>query len=187
VVYHTFAHKPYGDTLRPGVSMGPYGVHWDRGQTWWPMVSDYHNYMTRCQFLLSQGSYVADILYLTPEGAPQVFLPPITATEGTEVMPDKKGFAFDGCSPKMLMRNASVQNGRITFPGGSSYSILVLPDIETMTPELLTKIGELAQAGARIIGNPPKKSPSLVGYPQCDSIVRELGEEIWNGHKGTRA
>ena len=31
LVYHTFAHKPYGDRLRPGVTMGPYGVHWDRG------------------------------------------------------------------------------------------------------------------------------------------------------------
>ena len=187
VVYHTFAHKPYGDTLRPGVSMGPYGVHWDRGQSWWPMVPAYHTYMTRCQYILSQGTFVADILYLTPEGAPQVFLPPLSATEGTAVMPDKRGFSFDGCSPKMLIRSAGVRDGRIVFPGGTSYSILVLPDIETMTPELLTKIGELAKAGARIIGNPPVKSPSLVGYPECDDIVRDLAEEIWNGHKGIGA
>ncbi|MFH0761361.1 MAG: glycosyl hydrolase [Bacteroidota bacterium] len=186
VVYHTFAHKPYGDSLRPGVSMGPYGVHWDRGQTWWPMVPAYHTYMTRCQYVLSQGTYVADILYLTPEGAPQVFVPPLSATEGTEVMPDRRGFSFDGCSPKMLIRNAGVRDGRIVFPGGTSYSILVLPDIETMTPELLTKIGELAGEGARIIGNPPKKSPSLVGYPQCDSIVKSLAQNLWTGHAGIR-
>ena len=28
-VYHTFAHKPYGDKLKPGVTMGPYDVHGD--------------------------------------------------------------------------------------------------------------------------------------------------------------
>ena len=31
-VYHTFAHKPLGDEHRPGMTMGPYGVHWDRGR-----------------------------------------------------------------------------------------------------------------------------------------------------------
>ena len=64
-VYHTFAHKPLGDKHRPGMAMGPYGVHWDRGQTWWPLVKDYHCYVTRCSHLLRQGVTVSDILYLT--------------------------------------------------------------------------------------------------------------------------
>ncbi|MCU0784545.1 MAG: glycosyl hydrolase, partial [Verrucomicrobia bacterium] len=41
-VYHTFAHQPLGGEYKPGMTMGPYGVHWDRGQTWWPLVADYH-------------------------------------------------------------------------------------------------------------------------------------------------
>jgi len=48
LIYHTFAHKPFDDKYRPGMTMGPYGVHWDRGQTWWPMVDAYHKYITRC-------------------------------------------------------------------------------------------------------------------------------------------
>ncbi len=188
VVYHTFAHKPYGDQLRPGVTMGPYGVHWDRGQTWWEMSDAYHLYMTRCQLLLSQGTPVADILYLAPEGAPQVFRAPASALDGTDVLPDKKGFSFDGCSPLFLIRDASVKDGRIVFPGGASYAVLVLPDIPTMTPELLTKISELANAGAKIIGNPPEKSPSLSGWPGCDSTIKTLAEGIWaQGHGGTGA
>jgi hypothetical protein len=177
-VYHTFAHKPYGDGLRPGVTMGPYGVHWDRGQTWWPMVPAYHQYVTRCQFLLSQGKAVSDILYLTPEGAPYVFRAPASATEGTDVLPDKKGYAFDGCSPEML-KKAEAVNGKIVFPGGGTYSILVLPDVETMTPELLAKIGSLAKAGALITGAPPTKSPSLVDFPACDDRVRNLAADLW--------
>ena len=177
-VYHTFAHKPYGDGLKPGVTMGPYGVHWDRGQTWWSMVPAYHKYVTRCSFLLSQGSAVADILYLTPEGAPYVFRAPESALEGTDVLPDKRGYSFDGCSP-LLLKNAEVRNKRIVFPGGASYRVLVLPDVETMTPELLTKIASLVKAGATVVGNPSSKSPSLVNYPECDKQVRTLAAELW--------
>ena len=179
LIYHTFAHKPFDDKYRPGMTMGPYGVHWDRGQTWWPMVDGYHKYITRCQYLLSQGNPVADILYLTPEGAPQVFLPPPTSVEGTPVMPDKKGFNFDGCSPLFLIKNATVKDNRIVFPSGTSYRILVLPKVETMTPELVEKIGSLVKDGAIVYGNPPKKSPSLTNYPECDRKVKELAESIW--------
>ncbi|MCE5347613.1 MAG: glycosyl hydrolase [Bacteroidales bacterium] len=181
--YHTFSHKPFPEKYRPGMTMGPYGVHWDRGQTWWPMAEGYHKYITRCQYLLSQGKAVADILYLTPEGAPQVFLPPASALEGTAVMPDKRGYSFDGCSPLCLIKNASVKKGRIVFPGGGSYRIMVLPDVQTMTPELVSKIGSLVQAGATVIGNPPVKSPSLVNYPECDQKVKTLAENIWGKEK----
>lgn len=178
LVYHTFAHKPYGDGLKPGVTMGPYGVHWDRGQSWWPMVPAYHKYVTRCQYILSQGTAVADILYLTPEGAPFVFRAPESALAGTTVLPDKKGYAFDGCSPNLL-KDAEVRNRKIVFPGGATYSILVLPDVETMTPELLSKIASLVKAGAVITGNAPSKSPSLSGYPACDEQVQSLAADLW--------
>ena len=158
--------------------MGPYGVHWDRGQTWWPMVPAYHQYVSRCQFVLSQGKAVADILYLTPEGAPQVFRAPASALEGSEVLPDKRGYSFDGCSP-ILLKNAEVKNNRIEFPGGGSYRVLVLPDVETMTPELLEKIASLVKVGATVVGNPPSKSPSLVNYPQCDQQLQKLVTELW--------
>lgn len=178
-VYHTFAHKPLGEQHRPGMTMGPYGVHWDRGQTWWPMVDAYHQYISRSSHMMQQGQGVADILYLTPEGAPMIFTPPADALEDNEMIPDKKGYGFDGCSPKMLMERASVENGKIVFPGASSYEILVLPNFETMTPELLEKIISLTEQGAKIIGIPPVKSPSLVNYPDCDTQVRKLAEKLW--------
>jgi hypothetical protein len=139
-VYHTFAHKPLGDEYRPGMTMGQYGVHWDRGQTWWPMVEAYHKYISRCSHMMQQGQAVSDILYLTPEGAPMIFTPPADALKENGAIPDKKGYGFDGCSPKMLMERADVENGKIVFPGASSYEIMVLPNFETMTPELLEKI-----------------------------------------------
>lgn len=178
-VYHTFAHKPEG--RRPGMVMGPYGVHWDRGQTWWPMALAYHEYVARCQFLLRQGQTVADVLYLAPEGAPHVFRPPPSALVGTGSIRDRRGYNFDGCSPLTLISKASVRNGKVVFPGGAAYRLLVLPAFDTMTPSLLGKIKELADAGATIVGSPPQKSPSLVNYPACDREVAKMAAEIWGG------
>jgi (4-O-methyl)-D-glucuronate---lignin esterase len=180
--YHTFEHKPLNDNLRPGMTMGPYGVHWDRKQTWWPMVNAYHQYIARCQFMLQQGKSVADILYLTPEGAPQVFLPPPSAMSGNDTIPDRRGYNFDGCSPGQLY-NAEVKNHQLIFPGGSTYSLLVLPVVTTMTPALLNKIRILVADGAIIVGIPPRQSPSLVNYPTCDQEVRSLAKEIWGNTK----
>jgi len=178
-VYHTFAHKPLGDEHRPGMTMGIYGVHWDRGQTWWPMVDAYHKYISRCSHMMQQGQAVSDILYLTPEGAPMVFTPPEDALKENAAIPDKKGYGFDGCSPKMLMEGARVENGIIVFPGASSYEIMVLPGFETMTPKLLKKITSLVEQGAKIIGSPPIKSPSLSDYPDCDKQVKTMAENLW--------
>jgi hypothetical protein len=159
--------------------MGPYGVHWDRGQTWWPMVAAYHRYVTRCQYLLRQGRTVADILYLMPEGAPNVFQPPASAFEGSATLPDRRSYNFDGCSARVLIRDAAMREGRVAFPGGGSYRILVLPNAAAMTPELITKLEELVAAGATVVGCPPKKSPSLVGYPACDADVARRAQGLW--------
>lgn len=178
-VYHTFAHKPFDDKYQPGMTMAQYGVHWDRGQTWWPMASAYHQYISRCSYMLQQGHKVADILYLIPEGAPHVFLPPASALKGNDTIPDHKGYNFDACSAQNLISKASVHNKRITFPSGASYRILVLPNYKTMSPLLLEKISDLIRKGATIIGNAPIQSPSLSNYPDCDKLIREKALSIW--------
>jgi len=177
LVYHTFAHKPFG--RRPGMAMGPYGVHWDRGQTWWPMAAAYHRYITRCQYILRQGQTVADVCYLIPEGAPHVFRPPASALDGKGCIRDRRGYNFDGCAPDALLNLASVDNGRVIFPGGAGYQLLVLPSFDTMAPKLLRKIKTLIESGATVVGEPPKKSPSLMDYPKCDREVAELSAYIW--------
>ncbi|MCX6572445.1 MAG: glycosyl hydrolase, partial [Candidatus Aminicenantes bacterium] len=186
-VFHTFAHQALGDAYKPGMTMGPYGVHWHRNQTWWPMVSAYHRYLARCSELLRQGVSVSDVLYLTPEGTPHVFLPPPSALEGSGRLADKKGYGFDGCSPKILMARAEVKDGLIAFPGGSLYRLMVLPQVETMTPGLLAKIRDLVKAGATVVGTPPLKSPSLMGYPACDDDVQALARDLWGSLDAPRS
>ena len=49
------------------MSMGPWGLHYERTQTWWEHSSAWHQYLARCQYLLRQGKYVADICLLSPK------------------------------------------------------------------------------------------------------------------------
>ncbi|KKL25053.1 hypothetical protein LCGC14_2409170 [marine sediment metagenome] len=81
--------------------------------------------------------------------------------------------------PPDIKIKIKVRKGKIEFPGGTSYSVMVLPRIETMTPETLAKIASLIKSGATVIGSPPVKSPSLVDYPKCDDKVKEIAKKIW--------
>jgi len=176
IVFHRYQHQPWLDRA-PGMTMGPYGVHWERTQTWWDMVPAYHTYLSRCQFMLRQGIPVADVCFLAAEGAPQVFRPPLSAVEGTP--PDHRAYNFDACAPETLIRQATVEKGCVAFPSGARYRVLVLPERQTMTPQLLRKLAELARAGATIVGPPPRQSPSLADYPKCDAEVKQLAAALW--------
>lgn len=184
IVFHTFQHQPLGEDVKPGMTMGRYGSQWNRNSTLWSYLPAYHGYITRCSHLLRQGEAVADILYCIPEGAPHIFTAPDDALTGVsgDRTRDKKGYSFDAVTPRILEMLATVDGeGRIAFPDGSKYRVLVLPDVPTMTPEFLAKVKQLIRAGATVIGNPPVKSPSLVNYPACDLTVSNEALSIWGG------
>ncbi len=183
IVFHRSQHQA-GLSMKPGLTMGPYGVHWERTQTWWDMVPAYHRYLARCQFMLRRGLPVADVCFLAAEGAPQAFRPPASALRGDP--PGPAGPAFDGCPPDTLVASAFVRDGRIAFPDGMSYRVLVLPERGTMTPVLLRKVRDLVAAGATVIGPRPRKSPSLAGYPACDAEVERLAAEVWGDCDGEK-
>jgi hypothetical protein len=176
-VFHRYAAQPWTN-VAPGMSMGPWGVHYERTQTWWEQSKAWHEYLARCQYLLQQGLFVADVVYLQPEGAPRAFAPPADA----EIAPHiRGGYNFDGCTPDAVLTRMSVKYGRIVLPDGMSYRVLVLPDVETMTPRLLRKIKELADAGATILAGPkpPRKSPSLADMGNGDAEVAKIAGDLW--------
>ena len=173
-VFHRYAMQPWLN-VKPGMSMGPWGLHYERTQTWWNDSQPWHTYLARCQYLLQQGQPIVDLLYLAPEGAPSSFIAPVEARRGR--------YSVDGCSPDAILRLATVKNGRIVFPSGMTYQALVLPPVSTMTPALLRKLRVMANAGALIVGPKPTASPSLVGYPDADSHVKNFAQELWKSHK----
>ena len=106
-VFHRYAMQPWANPDRaPGMSMGPWGLHYERTQTWWEQSRAWHEYLARCQYLLQQGLFVADVCYLQPEGAPRRFAPPPAAMSAPYV---RGGYNFDGCTPEVVLTRMSVR------------------------------------------------------------------------------
>lgn len=169
-VIHRYVHQPYSN-IRPGLSLGPHGLHYERTQTWWEFSRPWHEYLTRCQHVLRQGRFVSDILYLSPEGAPNVFQSPD---------PAPRGYKYDACTPQALGKAATNSREMAQLFGEDRYRLLVLPVTETMTPELLSQVRDVAEHGVPVIGVPPHKSPSLTNYPKCDERVQLIADTLWN-------
>ena len=168
-------HQPWEVDRRPGMAMGPFGIHYERTQTWWEWTAPWHEYLARCQFLLRQGLFVADICYLQPEAPPQ--------RVGNH---KREGHDWDECTADAVLTRMSVKDGRLELPDGMSYQILVLPDSRTATPQLLRKVKDLVAAGATAVGPKPLTSPSLSGFPNCDEEIKQLGDQLWGSCDGDR-
>ena len=195
--------------LVPGVSFSEFGTVFHRSVTWWAQSKPWHEYIARCQYMLRQGRFIADICFIVPEGGPYRFTPPVPATT-RGVIPDRPGYNFDGCPAELVIQKMAVEDGKVALPSGMKYQLLVLPTynaqdlpvvrlmdqddyfyktepmprVQTMTPELLRRIRELVEAGATVLGNRPLKSPSLVHFPECDEEVTRLADELWGRNAG---
>ncbi len=174
-IIHRYAHQPWMDRF-PGMTMGQWGTHFERTVTWWKQGSAWVSYLTRCQYMLQQGLFAADVLFFAGEATPN----------GAPSHPELKarGYDYDSCSADVLLHRTTVKNGRLVLTDGMSYRVLVLPDTTFMTPALLTKLHELVEQGATVIGPRPTKSPSLSDYGTGDLTVRKLAGEIWGDCDG---
>lgn len=173
-VFHRYAMQPWAEPREPGMTMGPWGQHYERTQTWWDWTPAWHTYLARCQLMLREGLFVADVCHLLPEAPPQ-----------GPVGHDRSGYDWDECTSEAVLTRMSVSDGKIVLPDGMSYRLLVLPESRSMTPQLLRKIKDLVEAGATVLGSKPTASPSLNDYPSCDAVVDQLGTELWADCNGT--
>lgn len=58
LVLHRVVPQPWDDRYKPGNTMGWWGTHFDRTQTWWEHGKAMVQYWTRCQVLLQWGKVV---------------------------------------------------------------------------------------------------------------------------------
>ena len=169
IIMHAAAQQPWTN-VEPGMTMGWWGTQFGPGQTWWKHGGpEWISYLSRCQFLLQQGLFAADVCYLVND---RVTVSPPAGYEG------------DACGERELLTRMSVKNGRLVMPDGMSYRVLVLPDRDTMLPQVARKIRQLVNDGATVIGPKPWSSPSLENYPACDRDVAEIGNEVWGDCDG---
>jgi len=176
-IFHRYAMQPWLD-FKPGMTMGPWGTHLERTQTWWTEAATWLKYVARCQYLLQAGTFQADICCFYGENSPN------DLSGRSRLLPDlRDGYDYDGCDATTLMK-MSVKGKQIVLPSGMAYKLLVLPDSNFMTPRVARKLKELVAAGAQVYGPKPTQSPSLTGYPACDTEVKTIADELWGKGSG---
>jgi hypothetical protein len=166
---HVYIHQPFEDR-EPGLDAW-FGNEFNRKNTWFSHFDIFTAYLRRCNLMLQQGLYVADVAYFIGEDAPKM-----TGIRNPEL---PKGYSYDYINAEVLLTRASVKNGKLTLPDGMQYSLLVLPPQSTMRPATLRKISELVNEGLNILGPAPTHSPSLAGYPQSDNEVKAIAASLW--------
>ena len=163
---------------KPGYEYGA-GTHFNPNVTWWDKSSGFLDYIGRCQTLLQQGRFVADVLYYNGDWAPNIVAP-------KHVDPSLgKGYDYDVCNAEVLLTRVGVKDGKLVLPDGMTYRLLVLPDTKKMPVEVAAKIKALVSAGATVVGPKPEEDPGLKNYPTSDQAVKNIGIEVWGAIDGS--
>lgn len=175
-VFHRYCHQPHPDVL-PGMTMGPWGWHWERTNTWFEKSVGWLQYVSRCQTTLRQGMFVADLLYFTGENSPQVVPRPAQLTP-----PPPPGHDWDTIDADTIKKRLEIENGRIALPDGMSYRVLVLRNEKKLSLGVLSRISELVKQGMWLVGPKPEQSPSL---SDNEEELRRIAGEVWGDLNGT--
>src|SRR6218665_40599 len=182
------------------------GQHFTPNITWWEQSPSFFAYLSRCQYMLQQGKFVADVCFYLGERPPALAPPKY-------VIPSLgAGYDCDYSNPDVLLNRMSVKNGRIVLPDGMSNRLLALQNSTSpskeisdkvgayqslqvssvpsseMSAEVIEKLRELILAGATVVGPPPLTASGLKNYPQSNEQVKKIAKEIWgdlDGHTRT--
>jgi hypothetical protein len=170
LVFHTFSHTPQVEVY-PGSSFGDTtGFPLVRNQTWWRHTPAWIDYLTRCQYMLQQGEYVADVLWYLGD---ELARPPY------QTAPFPAGYRFDLLNAEVLHTRLSVADGRIRVKDGGEYRLILLRDSQRMLLSTAQRLQELVVAGAVILGDEPQDSPSLMDGPKDIAVLRTIANELW--------
>jgi hypothetical protein len=172
---HTSVHQP--DERRPGISLGPYGQHFNRHETWAEFAGPWIAYLARSSQLLQAGRFAGDIAIFYGETTP------VGVPDGGNTNPAvPAGYGYDFISRDALL-GMQFREGSYRFPSGMRYRLLVLPKtVRRMSVPVLEKLSELVTAGGALLGAPPSAPASLTDNP---ARWRELVHHLWRGGRVT--
>ncbi len=169
---HTFTCSPREMGL-PGQEYFA-GTHFNPNVTWWDKAGPFIAYMNRCQYVLQQGEFVADVLYYYGDHVPN--LAQRKEADPAGALP---GFDYDVINEESLCSGVDVRSGELVLAHGMRYKILVLPDHATLSPAALEKVHDLVRAGAAVIGPKPRRMMTLAGLPESEQTFRRRADAVW--------
>ena len=172
LVWHSFVSSPDASGI-PGQQYFA-GTHLNPKVTWWSKSSPFFDYINRCQWMLQQGRFVADVAYYYGDHAPN--FAQLKNSDPAHVLP---GYDYDVLTAEALLQRATVQDGRIVLADGMSYRVLVLPEWDGISTAALKKISDLVHAGATVVGPKPTKGETLQEFRDGDKDIKRMAEEMW--------
>ena len=121
LVWHAFVCSPDATGI-PGQQYFA-GTHLNPKVTWWSRSAPFFSYIDRCQWMLQQGLFVADVAYYYGDHVPN--FAQLKQSDPAHILP---GYDYDVITEEALLTRAGVKNGRIVLPDGMSYRVLVLAE-----------------------------------------------------------
>ena len=178
LVWHTFTSSPKSTGL-PGQEYFA-GTHFNPKVTWWRDGKSFIDYIRRVSYLMQQGIPVSDTLYYYGDHAPNFVQ--LKAADPAHVLP---GYDYDVTDEQVLTTRLKVQGHRLVLPNGTSYAELVMPPVSNISYAALQAIGDLARAGATIVGQKPTRLTGLPVGADTDKQILALADTIWGACDGT--
>ncbi len=168
---HESSHQPLAD-MAPGLTLGPYGLWFNRNETWAYEAGPWVTYLARCSYLLQQGHFYGDVAYFYGEEGP------LTAVFGWKEQDDApEGYGFDFVNSDVIVHRLTVKDGGLVTSGGTSYRILYLGGrSRRMTLPVLRQLSSLVAQGAVIVGIKPTDSPSL---SDDENEFHRIVDQLW--------
>lgn len=174
LVWHAFVCSP----ASMGVPGQQYfaGTHLNPLVTWWSRSGPFFDYINRCQWMLMQGLFVADVCYYYGSHVPNYAQLRVSDPAGIG-----EGYDYDVITEDVILTRLSVKDRRLVLPDGMSYRLLVLPPHEAISLPVLRKVNELVAAGATVVGPKPLHATGLTDSVRADADVKALAEALWSG------
>jgi hypothetical protein len=145
--------------------------------TWWDQSKPFMEYMSRSSYLLAQGKFVADVAYYYGDKAPNFFPELQGDPERPMIAGLSAGYDFDVVNTDVILNRMNTKDGKIVFPDGLNYNLLVLPNIKDIPQNVIRKAQQLIEAGANVLVQNPEVAKNLEGeFLSHDTIDEALAE-----------
>ncbi len=160
---HSFVHDPYEKI--PGMTLGSYGTHFNRRNTWWKYSKPWFDYLSRCQYMLRKGKSSCSILYYMGEDSPS--RPPKTE----DLVPAiPAGYDYDFCGGSEILPELKA----------GTYKVIVVKSQAFLRPKILEQLKSLERAGTLIITGTSGKS--LEDFLKENGILPDLEISLPSGY-----
>jgi hypothetical protein len=170
LVLHSFVHQPFDK--KPGMTLGKFGAHFNRNNPTWEFNQDWLTYQARVQYVLQKGEPVVDVVFYAGDQLPQFF-------DKSFLKDLQIGIQAYSCNSDMLKNKANVVDGKISFGGKQSFSVLMLANSTKMEFATLKRISELVNAGAIVYGPKPLEMLSVTEIKNDDDAFKKLANSLW--------